>query len=128
MKANGFTLIEVMIAVVIVAIIASIAYPSYQSFVGRGYRGEAHSQLNRVANLQEQYYMDNRAFTTDLTQLGLATSPFETDSGRYKISATLAGGSYTLTAAAQGNQLTLDSSCTSLVLTMEGVKTPTECW
>ncbi|WP_028117971.1 type IV pilin protein [Ferrimonas senticii] len=127
-KGKGFTLIEVMITVVVIAIISAIAYPSYQQYVGRGYRGEAHAQLNRVANLQEQFFLDNRSFTSDLTDLGLATSPYVTDSARYQITAVVSGSSYTLTAAAQGSQATIDSDCSALVLTMEGTKTPTECW
>ena len=54
MRANaGFTLLELMIAVVVVASLAAVAYPSYQSYAGRGYRAEAHTALHRLANLQE---------------------------------------------------------------------------
>ena len=42
----GFTLLELMIAVAIVAILSALAYPSYQSYVGRGYRAEAHTALH----------------------------------------------------------------------------------
>ncbi|QIZ75506.1 type IV pilin protein [Ferrimonas lipolytica] len=131
-KQLGITLIEMMIVVVILGILSSIAYPSYQSYVGRSYRAEAHSQLQQIANLQEQYYLDQRRFSMNLENLGLVTSSangdaIETDSGRYTIAVTSAAG-YTLTATAQGAQSTLDSDCPTLVLTMTGSKTPPACW
>ena len=46
---RGFSLLELMIAVVIVAVLAAVAYPAYTSYVGRGYRAEAHTALDRLA-------------------------------------------------------------------------------
>ncbi len=128
LKSAGFTLIEVLIAVLIVAILVGIAYPSYQQYVTRAYRVEAHMQLSQIANLQEQYFLDNLSFTGDLTDLGLAANPLVSDSGRYQISATINNGRYSLKAVAQGNQATLDEGCGTLQLTMEGQKVPQECW
>lgn len=83
-RLQGFTLIEVMIAVVIVGILASIAYPSYIDYVVKSGRSEGVAAVMKVANLQEQYYLDNRAYATDMTKLGLAASPFVTEHGRYR--------------------------------------------
>ena len=38
---RGFTLLELMIAVVVVAILASVAYPSYQAHLRKSRRAEA---------------------------------------------------------------------------------------
>lgn len=72
-QLKGFTLIEVMIAVVIIGILASIAYPSYTQYIAQSARSEGLAALMRIANLQEQYYLDNKKYATDLTKLVGAT-------------------------------------------------------
>ena len=128
-KAVGFTLIEVMITVVILGILAAIAYPSYTQYIAKSTRSEAHAALMRLANLQEQYYLDNRTYATDMTKLGLSANPFITENGHYSI-ASSGTGSFTLTATAQGVQASRDSKCKTLTLTDAGVKggTSAECW
>ncbi|MCF1428129.1 MAG: type IV pilin protein [Shewanella sp.] len=127
-KHSGFTLIEVMIVVVIIGILASIAYPSYTRYVAEGARAEALSELMRIANLQEQYYLDFRSYTDDMTKLGLAADPFVTERDHYSIDATVAGASFTLTATAKGSQASRDGDCTPLTLTSTGAKNKPECW
>ncbi len=60
--ANGFTLIELMIVVVIVGILSMIAYPSYSNYVARGKIVEGHSLLADYRIRIEQYYQDNRNY------------------------------------------------------------------
>lgn len=86
-NASGFTLIELMIAVVIVGILASIALPSYQSYMQNGRRAEGQSALLDIAGRQEQFFLDNHQYTSDLTNLGLNASPFISEDGWYSISA-----------------------------------------
>ncbi|EGM69149.1 type IV pilus biogenesis protein PilE [Shewanella sp. HN-41] len=130
MKNNslqGFTLIEVMIAVVIVGILAAIAYPSYIDYVIKSGRSEGVAAVMNVANLQEQYYLDNRAYATDMTKLGLA-NPFVTEHGYYSV-ASAGTSSFTITATAKGNQASRDSTCATITMTSAGVKGPSaECW
>ena len=129
MRLNaGFTLLELMIAVVIVAILAAVAYPSFQSYVGRAYRAEAHSALHRLANLQEQYFLDQRQYAADLTVLGESNNPAVTAAGRYQIAAAVTAVGFTLTATALSSQASLDDGCPVLTLLANGVKTPLECW
>ena len=129
MRLNaGFTLLELMIAVVIVAILAAVAYPSYQSYVGRAYRAEAHSALHRLANLQEQYFLDQRQYAADLTLLGESKNPAVTATGRYQIATAVTAVGFTLTAVALSRQATLDDGCLALTLSANGVKAPLECW
>jgi len=61
---QGFTLIEVMITVVIVAILAAVAVPNYTDYVTRSKFTEAHGTLADLRVKMEQYYMDNRRYST----------------------------------------------------------------
>ena len=126
---NGFTLIELLIAVAIVAILASIAFPSYTDFVTRSNRTEAQRELLRIANMQEQLYVDTRAYTADMTALGLGSDPFVTENTYYSIDAAIANGGYVLTATALGTQSTNDSNCQTLSVSETGKKLPANaCW
>ena len=64
-RAKGFTIIELMIAVVVVAILASIAIPSYSDYVLRSKLTEATGNLADLRVKMEQYYSDNRRYSTD---------------------------------------------------------------
>ncbi|MEZ9594672.1 type IV pilin protein [Shewanella sp. 10N.261.52.F9] len=128
MKNNkGFSLIELMIAVAIIGILASVAYPSYVQYVAKGARADGLAALLEVANLQEQYYLDNRVYATDMTQLGLASDPYVVENGFYSVDST-GTGSFVAIATALGAQASRDTSCTSIQITDTGVRTPQECW
>lgn len=62
---TGFTLIEMMITVAIIAIIAAVALPSYRDYVVRSTFAEATGNLADLRVKMEQYYMDNRRYSTD---------------------------------------------------------------
>lgn len=68
---RGFTLIELMVTVATLAILAAIAYPSYQSYLVRSNRAAAQSALMDIAQRQQQYLLDKRGYTCDLTSTGL---------------------------------------------------------
>lgn len=73
---SGFSLIELMIAVVVVAILAAIAYPSYQDHLRKGRRASAQAFMLEVANRQQQYLLDARNYSVGsgaLTALSLTT-------------------------------------------------------
>ncbi|MBA6349995.1 MULTISPECIES: type IV pilin protein [unclassified Colwellia] len=129
-RVKGFTLLELMISVAIVGILASIAYPSYIDNISRANRSEGQRELLRLASLQEQYFIDHRAYTTDMKKLGASADPYITDSGFYSIDAVVVGVTYTLKATARGTQATNDSSCLTLSVTDSGQKTATStnCW
>jgi type IV pilus assembly protein PilE len=60
--AHGFTLIEVLIAIVVVAILAAIAVPQYTDFVMRSRITDATARLDDIRVRQEQYFQDNRRY------------------------------------------------------------------
>lgn len=65
MKAqNGLTLIELMTVVAIMALLATIALPMYNDYVTRGKIPEATANLSDLRVKMEQWYQDNRFYTT----------------------------------------------------------------
>ena len=128
-KFDGFTLVELLITVAIVAILASVAFPAYTDFVTRSNRTEAQRELLRIANLQEQFYIDSRGYTSDMKKLGLGADPFITENGYYSIDAALANGGFVLTATALEPQKSNDSNCLTLSVSETGQKLPANnCW
>jgi len=63
-RPTGFTLIELMVAVAIIAVLAAIAIPNYSDYVRRGKIQEATSTLLAMRTKMEQYFQDNRSYTT----------------------------------------------------------------
>jgi type IV pilus assembly protein PilE len=60
----GFTLIEVMIVVAIVAILTAIALPMYADYAIRGKLVAGTNSLAALRAQMEQYYQDNRQYTS----------------------------------------------------------------
>lgn len=68
---RGFTLIDVMVAVVIAGILAAIAYPSYQHAIRKARRAEARAALMQTMQQEERYYSHATtyiAFTSGSTE------------------------------------------------------------
>ena len=116
---NGFTLIEVMIVVAIVGILASIAYPNYSSYVKRAVRADAMVILLDAANKQEQFFVDNRQYASDLGDLGIAT---ETENGYFTISVEADASSFTVIATADSGPVAGDTQCSTLTINELGLK------
>ena len=59
---RGFSLLELMIAVVIVGILATIAIPSYRDYVARGKRAAARAGLLEAAAFLERSFTTNGCY------------------------------------------------------------------
>jgi len=57
-SAQGFTLLELLIVMVIISILASISLPQYGSYRRRGFDIRAVSDLRNAAVAEEAYFMD----------------------------------------------------------------------
>ncbi len=68
---RGFSLVEMLMALVVMAILASVALPAYQDSVRKSGRSAAKGALMGVAMRQEQHFLNNRSYSTDLGGLGL---------------------------------------------------------
>ena len=141
---RGFTLIELMIVIVIVAIISAYAYPSYMRYIVNTKRTAATSVLLQVADRQQQFFMDSKTYTADLTNLGFPSNPLEiSDDGRsmasgdsdnvYSVSlSNVTVTTYTITATPLNVQLSRDTDCGALTFNQSGAKgaggSVEDCW
>lgn len=132
-KSQGFTLIEILIAIAIVGILASIAVPSYSNFLIESRRTDAHIGL-RDAGLRLE-----RCRTQSFTYVGCNTSaPTASPEGHYGLAYTaITGTTYTVTATpVAGGPQASDNDCATLVLSQDGLGTATagtdgdssNCW
>ena len=132
-----------MVVAAIIAIISAFAYPSYERYIVRSKRAVAQNALLQVADRQQQFFMDNKRFAADLTNLGYTANPFAIDDeGRatvpgnvdavYSLAlSNVTATTWTVTAAPLNGQLSRDTICGSLTLTQAGTKGSSlggDCW
>jgi len=127
-RAQGFTLIELMIVVAVIAILAALAYSIYTEQLRKSRRSEARQVLADLSLKQEKYRVDHSTYGTISDIGGAGTSSY------YTISLTTASNTatgYTFTAVPTGDQLQDD--CGTLTLRMvsgnvEKLPTTSGCW
>lgn len=145
-RQQGFSLIELMIVVVILAVLAAIAVPNYQEYLLKSGRSEGQAKLLEVMQMQQRFYSQNQAYTTNLGAGGLgyagvaANAAAPSEDGRYLITAAVCAAGIPiaacvlLRAAPQGSQAA-DAKCSTLTINSRGVKgitggtgTAATCW
>lgn len=125
---HGFTLIELMIAVAIIGIVAAVAYPSYTQYILRSNRTAAQAHLSDIAQAQQQYIVDNRAYASTLSDLNGMSTPTSV-SKYYTIEIAATSGpppTFTLTATPKAG--TAQASDVTLTINNAGTKTPADKW
>lgn len=139
-RSGGFTLIELMIAVVIVAVLAAVAMPSYQNYVRRGQLSEAFTTLSDMRVKMEQYYQDNKFYGATNATTGCPTLPGHAAFpvvGKYFTVTCLGGAApsqtFTLTAAGSGSlttgyDYTLNHAGLKGTTSFHGVSSTAACW
>jgi prepilin-type N-terminal cleavage/methylation domain-containing protein len=69
MKRNGFTLVELLIAVVVFSVIVLIVLPMHAVRVKKSEQIHAKAQLMKIKESQDRYKMEHGMYTTDTTKL-----------------------------------------------------------
>jgi type IV pilus assembly protein PilE len=125
--SSGFTLLEVLIAIVVVGILAAIALPSYSAHLRKSARSEAQGILTDGASRQQQFLVDRRRYAGTMAALGV-TPPSDLAT-KYTFAIAAVDGpppTFTLTATATGDQA--HDKCPVLTIDNAGNRTPAECW
>ncbi len=73
-QSLGFTVIELMIAVVIISILAAIAIPAYQNYVARARISEALQFAEAAKTSVAEYYQNTGAFPDSNSKAGVPVS------------------------------------------------------
>jgi type IV pilus assembly protein PilE len=133
---RGFTLTELMIALVVVAILAGIAMAVYGSNIERTRRTLATIALDRLYMQQESFRNSNNTFTADLDALGFPGGC--TENCVYTIDFTVAPTTRTYTARAvptpgggtNGVDQTGDDDCQWFTIDARGARLASsdDCW
>jgi type IV pilus assembly protein PilE len=135
---KGFTLIELVVAMLIAATLAAIAIPSYSNYARKAHRTDAKNALLDLASLEERYFSTQNVYSSSWSDLGYGASAASTISvgnGYYTMAtptlvtataptATTTGvpATYSLTATAVGDQAK-DTTCATFTVTSAGART-----
>jgi len=136
--AQGITLLELMVVVVVIGVLATIAIPSYRQYSMRAQRTAAKTALLRLATNQERFYLQNNTYTNNLAALGFPGGVSE--KGVYQLQVTVANN---ITYQAQatpmpgggfnGIDMNADGDCQLFSINAQGVRAAipdpnTSCW
>ncbi len=116
--AGGWTIIELMVALIVMAVLISLAYPTYTNQVVKARRSDGHALLYEAAQRQQQFFTTNNAFTATVGTGGLEMSTTSSED-HYTLSMVASATTYTLTATGAGAQAS-DTDCGNLTLTHFG--------
>lgn len=133
-NVRGVTLIELLIALVILGVIASIAFPTFATQTQKIRRADAREGLIKTQLAQEKFRIENGRYATSMGDLGLSALDFSSRN-YYRIS--IVSGSNTAflaTASPNANGGQQNDACGTFAINQSGpdlsgsYASDTECW
>jgi type IV pilus assembly protein PilE len=116
-KKNGFSLIELVVAMGIVGILAAIAVPAYTAYTKTANRTDATRSMTTDAQALE------RCYSQSFTYVGCATAVSAPSSqGYYTLVVAPTANSFTITATPIKSPQTKDSECATFTLNNAGTQ------
>lgn len=129
-RARGFSLVELMVAVVVLAILAAVAMPVYTGYIQRSHRSSAQALLAETAQYMERYYTVNNSYAGATIAAAVVPRDAAGSKVRYNISFSVApdADKFTLQAAPANAQV--GDKCSTMTLSSTGAQTAAEsgCW
>ena len=126
MAQGGFTLIEVIVAMLIIAVLTAIAIPNYRAYVARGNRAEARANLLEAANWMERWRTERGRYddpaNVNNPPPGFPWAQIPRVGGpKYNVAVVATAATYTITATAIGPMA--GDACATLSIDQTGLRT-----
>ena len=132
---QGFTVVELLVAVAIVGILAAIAVPQYGSYITRSRILDAFAKLSDYRTRMEQYFLDRRSYVDDSGACGVAPASSPAPADAFQVACTATARSFVYTATgidAKGMArfiYTIDDTGTRATVSLpSGWIRNAECW
>jgi type IV pilus assembly protein PilE len=134
----GFTLLEIVIALMIISLLAGIGISNYRQYIMRANRADATSLLLRVAAAQERYYLENNTYASFAHQAALGFPSGLSERKFYKLEIIPVPGGFTVGFEASANvdingPQANDTQCMEIGINQNGLRrsvpaAPDVCW
>lgn len=69
-RAHGFTVVELMLAVLLLAVLLAVAYPFYKGYKLRVQIAQADDDIVMMSTVASNYWNDNHAYPNSLADIG----------------------------------------------------------
>ncbi len=119
--SRGFTIVELLIAVVVVGVLAAVALPSFLDSIRKGRRAEAFAAISAVQQAQERFRGNNANYASTVSALTALGAVATSANGRYAISVANASATgYDIVADGTGSGQASDGTCAKLAVRAAG--------